>query len=356
LPLQFRSYFFILSALSAGGYRDEVLGSTGQIDYGDHGYDCFQFDYDWRRDNVENAARLHAFILAKRAQVQAELRERYGVVNADVRFDIVAHSMGALLTRYFLRYGDADLPEDGSLPPLTWKGASLVERVVLVAPPNAGSVVALQNLVDGLGFGPLLPRYPSVVLGTFPSGYQLLPRTRHGAVVRADDNARSIGDSLEPELWERMGWGLASPKNDAVLRALLPDVEDASTRRRIAVDHLRKSLTRARRFAAALDRPAKPPADVHLFLLAGNSQQTPARLAADPSTGRTEIVGLAPGDGKILRSSALMDERTGGTWSSTLQSPIDWEQVTFLFSRHMELTRHPAFVDNLLYLLLEDPR
>ena len=59
LPIQLRAYFFILAALGAGGYRDEQLGLEGAIDYGDHHYTCFQFDYDWRRDNVENAARLH---------------------------------------------------------------------------------------------------------------------------------------------------------------------------------------------------------------------------------------------------------------------------------------------------------
>jgi hypothetical protein len=133
-------------------------------------------------------------------------------------------------------------------------------------------------------------------------------------------------------------------------------VEDAAERRRIALEHLRKSLTRARQFTAALDYPGVPPAGVSLFLLAGDSAHTPARLAVDTSTGRTKIIEQSPGDGIILRSSALMDERVGGTWRHTLQSPIAWEQVIFLFSRHMELTRYPAFVDNVLYLLLEDPR
>jgi len=30
--------------------------------------------------------------------------------------------------------------------------------------------------------------------------------------------------------------------------------------------------------------------------------------------------------------------------------------VTFLFSKHMDITRDPAFADNVLYMLLEDPR
>ncbi len=353
LPIQLRAYFFILAALGAGGYRDEQLGLNGAIDYGNDHYTCFQFDYDWRRDNVENAARLHEFILEKRAYVQEERRQRFGIEDKDVRFDIVAHSMGALLTRYFLRYGKADLPEDGSLPPLTWDGAALVDRVALVAPSNAGSVLMLQQLVEGRDFGPIIPRYPAVVLGTFPSSYQLLPRARHGALV--DASTMRPMDVMDPELWVRMGWGLASPKHDDVLAALLPEVSDPARRRRIALDHLRKSLARGRQFAAALDRPATPPEGLYLALLAGDSIPTPARIAVD-ADGRLQIIAEAPGDGTILRSSALMDERLGGEWTRTLSSPIAWDQVTFLFSKHMDITKDPAFVDNVLYMLLEDPR
>jgi hypothetical protein len=45
-----------------------------------------------------------------------------------------------------------------------------------------------------------------------------------------------------------------------------------------------------------------------------------------------------------------------GTWHPTLRSPIAWDQVTFLFEGHVELTGDPAFTDNLLYTLLERPR
>ena len=60
----------LLGALGAGGYRDENLGLAGAIDYGEDHFTCFQFAYDWRRDLPENARRLHAFILEKRAYVQ----------------------------------------------------------------------------------------------------------------------------------------------------------------------------------------------------------------------------------------------------------------------------------------------
>ena len=95
--------------------------------------------------------------------------------------------MGGLLLRYYLRYGVQALPGDGSLPPVTWAGAADVEKAVLVATPNAGSVEAFQELVAGAHFSFLLPNYPPAVFGTMPSLCELLPRTRHRAVVSAED-------------------------------------------------------------------------------------------------------------------------------------------------------------------------
>ena len=39
-----------------------------------------------------------------------------------------------------------------------------------------------------------------------------------------------------------------------------------------------------------------------------------------------------------------------------LVSPIGWSQVLFIFSDHLGMTKDPAFVDNILYFLLESPR
>lgn len=352
LPLELNAYHNILGTLGAGGYRDQLLGDAGAVDYGDDHYTCFQFGYDWRRDLVESAQQLHEFILAKRAYVQEELTKRYGPEERDVKFDIVAHSMGGLVTRYYLMYGNADLPPDGSLPPVTWAGAQYVDKVIIVGTPHAGAAGALLQLVQGTRLAPIVPAYPPALLGTMPSIYQLLPRGRHGALVQSD-SATPIENVLDPQLWESMRWSLADPAQDRVLARLLPGVDDPARRRAIALDHQRKCLARAAQFQAAIDVPAEPPPGLRQYLYAGDAEPTPAVIAVEPSTGRIRIERTAPGDGTVLRTSALMDERIGESWTPGLNSPVYWTHVTFLFRDHLGLTKDPTFADNVLFSLLE---
>lgn len=352
MSIAFDAYVDILGALGVGGYRSRRSDEAGELDYGPDHFTCFEFAYDWRRSNADNAGRLHAFMLERKEEVAREIERRYGITDHEVRFDIVAHSMGALLTRYYLRYGGAPLPALADVPPPTWAGAELVERAILVAPPNAGAPQILDDLLEGKDLGFLLPHYPAALLGTLPSVYELMPRPRHQRVV--DASGEAIDALYEVETWEERGWGLADPDQDEVLRRLLPEVEDVTARRRIALDHLRKCLDNAKRFALALDRPAAPPSGLQIDLIAGDAHPTPSRVRI--ARGDFEVVERGPGDGTVLRSSALMDERVGGVWQSRLVSPVSWQQVVFLPSSHIELTKDPAFIDNLLFTLLEAPR
>ncbi len=286
----------------------------------------------------------------KRAYTR-EQRSRRGLDDPDVRFDLIAYDAGALVARYYLAYGDAE-PEGDTPPPVTWAGAEHVDRVVLVAPPNFGSIAAMLRLVEGEVVSQAHPRVPAAILGTMPGLYQMLPRARHGQVV--DEQAEAL-DPFDAELWETMGWGLASDDADSVLVHLLPDVRSAGERREIALDHLRKCLERARCVTASLDVPAALPPHVALIGFSADAVPTASLLRVDTRSGALTVADKAPGDGLVLRSSVLADERLGTVWTQRLQSPIDWDQLFLFHTDRAGLTGGAAFVNNLLYLLLEAP-
>ncbi len=349
IPLSLNAYVEILGTLGVGGYRDRQLGESGAIMYGAGHYTCDQFDYDWRRDISEHAADLHQLV-KDMAEYAATARGQ----DEPVKIDLVAHSMGGLVARYYLRYGPQPLPDDGSLPELTWEGAKYINRLIMVGTPNAGSANALVQLVQGYKIAPFLPEYDQAVLGSMPAIYQLLPRARH-TPVQNRDTAEPV-DLLDPEVWIANNWGLADLRLDDELAKVLPDASTPEERRLIALDHLRKALARADQFHRALDRPADPPEGLSIVLIAGDAEDTPARFTVNPRSGALDRIETGPGDGTVLRSSALMDERAGGTWSPRLRSPIGFDQVIFLTDDHLGLTKSPTFANNILYLLLEEPQ
>ena len=71
----------------------------------------------------ENAVLLHEF-WEEQARYVAEEEARRGFPERDVRFDVVAHSLGGLVLRYYLRHGPVPLADDGSLPPSRGRGPS----------------------------------------------------------------------------------------------------------------------------------------------------------------------------------------------------------------------------------------
>ncbi len=357
IPIALQAYAEILGTLGIGGYRDELLGLGGQVNYGNDHFTCFQFAYDWRQDNVANARRLMAFMREKRAFVQGEYARRFGVRDAPVKFDIAAHSMGGLVARYAMLYGDADLPADGSLPPLTFAGADYIGRLIQIATPNGGSLDAFRVLVSGRDFGsPIVPNYSPAILGTFPSLYQLLPRQRATPVVTTADPGTAL-DVHDPEVWRRMGWGIAKPGIDADLATLMPGVETPEERRRIALALQARLLRRARAFSAALDRPVTQPPGTELMVIAGDALPTTSRMSANTADGTVAPLVTSPGDGLVLRDLALLDFRQGeDVRTPTVNSPMGFRRTLFLPREHLEITRDPTFRNNILFWLLEEPR
>lgn len=349
--LEFGAYVDILKTLAAGKYRDQTLGRAGVVDYGGLHYTCFQCAYDWRRDISEQSLALHELIVEAQETNRAARKLPPGY---PIKVDLVAHSMGGMVARYYLMYGPHPLPADGSLPEVTWEGARNVSRAVIIGTPNAGSVLALRQLVNGWDLNPLFPNYRPAILGTMPAIYGLMTRPRHARVV---DAVGAPVDLYDLATWQRYKWGLASddPWTDRILQWLLPDAASREDRKAIAIDHLQKCLDKAKQLHAALDVAAPLPPGLAVHLFAGDAVDTPEIITVADS-GRLRVTTEGPGDGTVTRNSALMDERTGVGYRVGLQSPIPWTSVHFIPADHIGLTASPTFADDALFLLLEAPR
>ncbi|MFC1814733.1 hypothetical protein ACFL0M_02095 [Thermodesulfobacteriota bacterium] len=151
-----------------------------------------------------------------------------------------------------------------------------------------------------------------------------MPRSRHNSVL--GENKLPIRDILDPQLWIREGWGLANPEQDRVLRLLFPDIDSSEKRREMALVYLRKVLHRARQFTSVMDVPAKPLVSLRMLLVAGDSEKTNKTVQYD-SKGGLSVIETGPGDGIVLRRSALGDELLIDSQSIRLVSPIQWKKL-----------------------------
>ena len=101
---------------------------------------------------------------------------------------------------------------------------------------------------------------------------------------------------------------------------------------------------------------AAPPAWLDLFLVVGGGFETPALAEIDSAARSFRITANEEGDGVVLRSSALLDERLDGDFSTGFRSPLRFKTTLFLPDEHVELTKNRVFADNLLFWLVEAPR
>ena len=201
-------YRDLLEALRRyAGYREGDWENPGVNGYQDTFY---VFPYDWRQDNVANAREL----------VRRMERLKIKLQRPDLKFNVVAHSMGGLIARYASMYGDADLPEgDGPLQP-TWAGAAHISKIVMIGVPNEGSADAFATLIEGYSVTeglrrrvPLLNKLTAEDVVRTPSVFQLLPHRQ--AVKFLDENLQALEvDLYDPEVWKRYGWSVIYSSSD----------------------------------------------------------------------------------------------------------------------------------------------
>jgi len=263
----------IYSLESQGRYREGKWDDPGKDGHRDTFY---VFPYDWRRDNVDSARQLVQKIEALKAKLK----------KPNLRFNIIAHSMGGLVARYAAMYGNADIPSGDPVP--TWAGAKHLDKILLVGTPNEGSILALRALVSGYSITSgiplsLLQSFDRFDAFTAPSVFQLLPS--NGSFVLLNEKfERQKVDVFDPNTWSEYHWNIwEDPEFSREFK--LEDQQNARP-------YFLAALERARRFHQALraGRPGKPP--VSYYLVGGDCKDTPlaALVLYDEKKGRWETV------------------------------------------------------------------
>lgn len=238
---------------TSGGYREaswDSPPSTGDRDT------LYVFAYDWRRDLVESSQ-----ILVEKIE---KLKQKLG--RPDLKFDIVAHSMGGLIARYAAMYGAADLPADNVKPVPTWVGTRFIDRIILIAPPNEGAVRSLKALVNGFNLVGIPIKVPFVRLQrlskfdifTIPTAFELLPAP--GTLKAFDGDLKPISiDLYDPANWTKFGWNITEDKDFS--KHFTPAEQQSARSYFLAV------LDRSRRLHEALSAAETGPAPVKIDLI-----------------------------------------------------------------------------------------
>jgi len=337
----------------AAGYKYAKVGK--KVDPKQKNY--YVFHYDWRQDNVISAGLLADFI--------DQIQKDYGSPNLKV--DIVAHSMGGLIARYYIRYGKQDVINDNDFDKkITMYGGDHVRRVILLGTPNLGSVKTLNLFIDGVDIG--LKQIGTETLATMPSLYQLFPHPLNNWIVTSDGKPLER-DLFDVNVWRRFQWSIFDPKVRQRILSKYDSVEQGEKHLETLEAYFEYQLERARRFVWSLTIPL-PDNHPKLTIFGGGCTLTSARIVVEEVNGESLIrmfpkeitqpvegvdydaLLLEPGDGSVTKASLLGRNTLDPSIKRHEYIFLPVQQSFFLCVSHNSLTGNLNFQDNLLNTLL----
>ncbi|MCX7553796.1 hypothetical protein OS175_07895 [Marinicella sp. S1101] len=332
-----------------GGYQlnkpQQAVGSQRQL---------YVFHYDWRQDNVHNAQKLAAFIdqVLKKHPNQQQV-------------DVVAHSMGGILLRYYQRFGAKDvlplLQADSSAAIQTDSQANKIRHAIFLGTPQLGSVKPVLRLMSGFDFN--LRNIPVEVQITMPSVYQLLPHPQSHWLADYAGNSIQF-DLYDPNNWKQHEWSIYNTDVITRIHKNHDPQSDGETELQTLQAFFNHQLRRAKALWLALS--PKYEVDHEGFIIMGGScKQTLNRLILEQdhdhvvfhdkinhAVGDKDIqrnILYEPGDGQVTKSSLLGQIRISD--QQTLDT-IKVRYPVFVCEDHLKLTENITFQDNLLHILL----
>ena len=336
----------------------------------------YVFAYDWRLDNTENARLLTRNVEA--------LKQKLG--KPDLRFNVIAHSMGGLITRYAAMYGDKDLPANGEKAIPDWSGAAHFNKVFMFGVPNEGAMSTLQIFNDGYRVGTFsINSLSKEAVFTSPAVFQLLPHQKSARFY--DENLKPLQvDLYDLETWKKYGWSAytdSSFRNKFSGQSAAVDKNGRKSEYAdVTLEELDKYfaavLNRAKSFQDALDADTTVPNSLGFFAFGGDCDLTldGAVVYKDAKTDRWKTLFtsksfknsdgkkisktairqtiFAPGDGRVTRRSLLAQTISEENYRNSIFRRTLPVSATFFCETHDELPNNKIMQDNFLTALVQE--
>ena len=366
LPSSAEAYAISDSAVGKDFYGKivDTLGNTGGYQLTEIGTkvipnqkNYYVFHYDWRQDNVITAKKFADFI--------DQIRIDYGF--PELKVDVVAHSMGGLITRYYIRYGGQDVIGDNDFnEKITMYGGDRVRRVILLGTPSLGSTKTLYRFITGADIG--FKSIGTETMATMPSLYQLFPHPLNDWIVKIDGTPLER-DLYDIDVWKRFEWSIFSPIVRERILAKFESKSEGEKHLQTLEAYFEKRLGRARRFVWSLTVPL-PEVHPKFIVFGGACTLTPARIVVEEVEGESVIrmhpdditqpvegvdydaLLLEPGDGSVTKASLLGRNSLDPSVKRHKYSFFPLDHTIFLCEKHNSLTGNVNFQDNLLNELL----
>ena len=323
---------------NAAGYRRAQPGQPQRVSQPRRYY---LFAYDWRKSNILAAGQLHALI----EQIRIDFAD------PGLQVDIIAHSNGGLVARYYLQYGPTDISQPGWQPQAWQGGDERIRRLVMLGTPNLGSVISTLRLHEGYKLN--LRTIPVAVMVHFATPYETMPIPQSRMIIDANGTPLDL-DLYDLQTWRNNRWSVFSPAT-----------ADADALQAVFAGHLET----ARKFQQALAVPLSD-TRTEIALFGGDCLPTRQRALAEIREGRWNLLAdagdlqhrrpnvdydhllFSQGDGLVTRASQVARAQDIYARQGIASDLFRAEQTVFLCEKHTALTANPFFQNNLLYFLL----
>ena len=280
--LEVRVYRHLFESLSRCGLTE------GNIQQCSINANLYFFPYDWRRDLVETA-----FLLGERIN---EIKRVYK--DPDLKVTLVVHSMGGVIAKYYMMYGQKDVISDvrhvDEIPEPDYSGARNIDKIFFLGTPHHGSVYSFKVLHKGRYLMPFVSASRWVTF-TMPSLYEMLPLDTRSLFVDTHGNPVAL-DIFDIQTWTEHGIGIFNDVEwktfERECAILFPDSSPELAHKKWFEfrDFVEAALERGKRFQTALAKMDWGKVEPQYYIIAGNCHPTLSAIQFQPlESGKYEF-------------------------------------------------------------------